>query len=167
MRRCSLQVISALEEFKRMKILNIALIGAAVVVAAVFGNELIQRAGKSAPAATPQSSSQPSVARASVAGGTSANVYLEEGVQVIEIRAKGGYSPEQTTAKAYLPTLLRMVTDDTFDCSSSVIIPNLRLRKRLPLSGNTDIQLPTIPEDTELTVYCGMGMYYFNLEFVG
>ena len=150
-----------------MKILNIALIAAAVVVAAVLGNELMQRASKSAPAATVQSSNQPSAAKANVAGVTSTNVYLEDGVQIIEIRAKGGYSPLQTTAKAYLPTLLRMVTDDTFDCSSSVIIPNLRLRKRLPLSGKTDIQLPTIPEDSELTVYCGMGMYSFNLDFVG
>lgn len=149
-----------------MKILNIALVGATVVVAAVMGNDILQRPNKSAPAAAIQSSNKPSGARANVAGITSANVYLEDGVQIIEITAKGGYSPLQTTAKAYLPTLLRMVTDDTFDCSSSVIIPNLRLRKRLPLSGNTDIQLPTIPEDTELTVYCGMGMYYFNLEFV-
>ncbi len=150
-----------------MKLLNIALIAAAILVAGVLGTELMQRSGKATPVAVIKAANQSSVARANVAGIASTNVYLEDGVQIIEIRAKGGYSPLRTTAKAYLPTLLRMVTDDTFDCSSSVMIPDLRLRKRLPLSGSTDIQLPTIPENTELTVYCGMGMYYFDLEFVG
>ena len=150
-----------------MKLTNIVLIATAAAVAAVLVNEMMRGANKTAPAAAAHSSVQPSAAKANVAGITSTNVYLENGVQIIEIRAKGGYSPLQTTAKAYLPTMLRMVTDDTFDCSSSVMIPNLRLRKRLPLSGSTDIQLPTIPEDTELTVYCGMGMYSFNLDFVG
>ena len=150
-----------------MKILNVSLVAAAVIVTAVLGNELVQRTGKATPVAAIQNTSQPSTARANVAGIASTNVYLEDGVQIIEIRAKGGYSPAQTTAKAYLPTLLRMVTDDTFDCSSSVMIPGLRLRKRLPLSGSTDIQLPTIPENTEITVYCGMGMYSFDLKFVG
>ena len=150
-----------------MKLINIVLIATAAAVAAVLLNEMMRGANKTAPAAAIQGSVQPAAAKANVAGITSTNVYLENGVQIIEIRAKGGYSPLQTTAKAYLPTMLRMITDDTFDCSSSVIIPNLRLRKRLPLSGSTDIQLPTIPDDTELTVYCGMGMYSFNLDFVG
>jgi hypothetical protein len=150
-----------------MKLFNIALIAAAILVTGFLGNELMQRSGKATPVAAIQNTKQPSVARANVAGIESNNVYLEDGVQIIEIRAKGGYSPAQTTAKAYLPTLLRMVTDDTFDCSSSVMIPDLRLRKRLPLSGSTDIQLPTIPENTEITVYCGMGMYSFDLDFVG
>lgn len=150
-----------------MKSRNIALVVATAGVVAVIGNSLVQRNYAAAPALAVKNTNQPAAIRASVAGISSTNVYLEDGVQIIEIRAKGGYSPLLTTAKAYLPTMLRMVTDDTFDCSSSVIIPNLRVRKRLPLSGSTDIQLPTIPEDTELTVYCGMGMYSFNLDFVG
>ena len=150
-----------------MKKLNIALVTAAVAVVAIAGNDLAQRDNRTGSVAAVQTSSKPVAIRASVAGISATNVYLEGGIQIIEIKAKGGYLPLQTTAKAFLPTMLRMVTDDTFDCSSSVIIPNLRVRKRLPLSGSTDIQLPTMPEDTVLTVYCGMGMFSFDLDFVG
>ena len=142
-----------------MKVPTNALVAIAVVVAVFWGNKLLQQNRYAAPKRIVQSSQ--------ISSEPTNNVYDENGIQIIEVTAKGGYSPDETTAKALLPTILRFVTDDTFDCSSSVIIPNLRIRKRLPLSGKTDIQLPTIPENTTITVYCGMGMYYFNLNFVG
>ncbi len=142
-----------------MKVPTNALVAIAVVVAVVGGNKLLQQNRYPTAKAIAESSQISSI--------PTSNVFDENGIQIIEIAAKGGYSPYETTAKALLPTILRFVTDDTFDCSSSVIIPGLRLRKRLPLSGKTNIQLPTIPENTTLTVYCSMGMYYFNLNFVG
>ena len=83
-----------------MKLINIVLIATAAAVAAVLLNEMMRGANKTAPAAAIQGSVQPAAAKANVAGITSTNVYLENGVQIIEIRAKGGYSPLQTTAKA-------------------------------------------------------------------
>ncbi len=148
-----------------MKILNLTMLAAAGIVAGVFGVTQLQNTPIVQPVVKVEAST-PAAPRASIPGVSAQNVYLEDGVQVIEIIAKGGYAPAVTVAKAYRATILRMVTDDTFDCSSSVIIPDLQLRKRLPLSGNTDIQLPTIPENTSITVYCGMGMYSFNLNFV-
>lgn len=142
-----------------MKAPTKALVAIAIAVAVVWGNKLLQQ-NRFPAAKSPVQSSQISTVPTS-------NVFDENGIQIIEVTAKGGYSPYETKAKALLPTILRFVTDDTFDCSSSVIIPDLRIRKRLPLSGKTDIQLPTIPENTTVTVYCGMGMYYFNLNFVG
>ena len=142
-----------------MKIPTNALVAIAIVAAVVWGNKLLQQ-NRYPVAKTVVQSGQ-------ISSKPTSNVYDENGIQIIEIAAKGGYSPYETTAKALLPTILRFVTDDTFDCSSSVIIPDLRIRKRLPLSGKTDIQLPTIPENTTVTVYCGMGMYYFNLNFIG
>lgn len=142
-----------------MKIPTKALVAVAIAVAVVWGNKLLQQNRYPVARAVAQSSQISAV--------PTSNVYDENGIQIIEVAAKGGYSPYETTAKALLPTILRFVTDDTFDCSSSVIIPDLRIRTRLPLSGKTDIQLPTIPENTTVTVYCGMGMYYFNLNFIG
>lgn len=142
-----------------MKAPTRALVAIAVVVAVVWGNRLLQQNRYPTAKAVAQSSQISLI--------PTSNVFDENGIQIIEVAAKGGYSPYETTAKALLPTILRFVTDDTFDCSSSVIIPDLRIRKRLPLSGETDIQLPAIPENTTVTVYCGMGMYYFNLNFVG
>ncbi len=92
------------------------------------------------------------------------NVTTENGTQIITLKAKGGYSPRITKAKAGIPTILRMETSGTFDCSSSVRIPSLGISKILPQSGTTDIALGT-PSATPLTGSCGMGMYPFQIQF--
>lgn len=98
-----------------------------------------------------------------VAGG---NVYIENGVQIIEIRAKGGYSPMKSVAKAGVPTILRFNTAGTFDCSASVRIPSLSVAKILSGSGETDISIGTSTLGT-LNGMCSMGMYPFGVEFKG
>ena len=92
------------------------------------------------------------------------NVTIENGKQIIEVIAKGGYTPEKSIAKAGMSTVLRMVTDGTFDCSSSVRIPDLGISKGLPQTGTTDIDLGT-PKAGVLHGSCGMGMYPFEVDF--
>ncbi|MFA6405753.1 MAG: cupredoxin domain-containing protein [Candidatus Paceibacterota bacterium] len=92
------------------------------------------------------------------------NVIIENGVQIIEIKAKGGYIPRTSIAKAGLPTILRFNTKGTFDCSSSVRIPSLNISQNLPLSGVTDIALPNSEVGT-LQGTCAMGMYPFEVVF--
>ena len=84
--------------------------------------------------------------------------------QVIEITAKGGYTPRKSIAKAGIPTILRINTNGTFDCSSSVRIPSMNISKYLPPSGVTDIDLGT-QQAGILNGSCGMGMYPFEIEF--
>lgn len=84
--------------------------------------------------------------------------------QIIEITAKGGYSPRKSIAKAGIPTILRFNTNGTFDCSSSVRIPSMNIFKYLPQSGTTDIDLGT-QQDGVLNGSCGMGMYPFEIDF--
>src|SRR3989338_5111106 len=67
------------------------------------------------------------------------NVSIVDGKQIIEIRAKGGYLPRRSIAKAGQPTILRFDTNGTFDCSLSVRIPSLGISKTLPISGVSDI----------------------------
>lgn len=92
------------------------------------------------------------------------NVSLVAGKQIIDLRAKGGYSPKNSIAKAGVPTVLRVNTAGTFDCSSAIRIPSLGISQNLPPSGNTEIDLGT-PSAGTLQGTCGMGMYRFIINF--
>lgn len=92
------------------------------------------------------------------------NVTIEEGVQIVHIRAKGGYQPRVSTAKAGVPTVLRFTTSGTFDCSASVRIASMDISTNLPPTGDTDLAIGSQPEAT-LQGTCGMGMYPFEIAF--
>lgn len=92
------------------------------------------------------------------------NISMVDGKQIIEISAKGGYSPQRSVGKAGIPTILRVDTDGTFDCSSSIRIPSMDISKNLPNSGITDIELGN-PKVGVLDGTCGMGMYPFEIDF--
>lgn len=92
------------------------------------------------------------------------NVSMENGTQVVRIDVRGGYQPRASTAKAGVPTVIRFVTNGTFDCSSFIRIPSLNISKTLPNSGQTDISLGT-PAVGTLQGMCGMGMYRFSIDF--
>jgi plastocyanin domain-containing protein len=96
---------------------------------------------------------------------TANNVTVVDGVQIIEITAKGGYSPKVTTAKAGLPTTLKVKTKATFDCSSALTIPSIGYRKNLPPTGETAIELPAQEAGSTLQGICAMGMYNFSITF--
>lgn len=92
------------------------------------------------------------------------NVSIVDGVQIVEITAKGGYQPRRSIAKSGVPTIIRFDTNSTFDCSSSVRIPSMDISKSLPISGTTDINLEN-PNSGILQGTCGMGMYLFEIDF--
>ena len=92
------------------------------------------------------------------------NVSIVNNVQIIELQAKGGYTPRTSKALAGIPTILRINTNGTFDCSSSVRIPTMNIFKNLPQSGTTDIDLGT-QKVGKLQGTCGMGMYPFEINF--
>jgi plastocyanin domain-containing protein len=93
------------------------------------------------------------------------NVTVVDGKQIITIAVKGGYSPQITTAQADSPTVLKMVTNGTFDCSSAVSIPSLNYQKNLPATGETLIDVPAQTKGTTLNGTCAMGMYHFSIKF--
>lgn len=92
------------------------------------------------------------------------NVSIVDGQQIIDITAKGGYTPRTSTAKAGIPTILRFHTNGTFDCSSYIRIPSMGLSKNLPSTGTVDIPV-TDPKAGALIGMCGMGMYPFQVNF--
>jgi plastocyanin domain-containing protein len=92
------------------------------------------------------------------------NVSIEDGKQIITIDVRDGYSPKVSTAKADMPTVLRFKTNGSFGCASSIYLPSMNYRTNLPLSGNTDIPLPTQKAGV-FRGMCSMGMYNFIINF--
>lgn len=92
------------------------------------------------------------------------NVTIVDGQQIIDITAKGGYTPRTSTAKAGIPTILRFHTTGTFDCSSYIRIPSMGISKNLPSTGTYDVSVAD-PKAGALIGMCGMGMYPFQVNF--
>lgn len=94
-----------------------------------------------------------------------ANVSVVDGKQVIEIKAKGGYAPRVTVAKANMPTVINVQTNGTFDCSVALTVPAIGFRTMLPSSGVTPIEIPPQQPGTTVRGVCSMGMYSFAVNF--
>ncbi|MDP3800365.1 MAG: cupredoxin domain-containing protein [bacterium] len=88
-----------------------------------------------------------------------------DGKQIIEIKAKGGYTPREILAKADIPTIIKVKTQGTFDCSSALVIPSLNYRTNLAPSGVTEIEVPPQKIGFVLNGTCAMGMYGFSIKF--
>ena len=93
------------------------------------------------------------------------NVEVRDGVQYITIDAKGGYSPNVSTAKAGIPTKLIVKTNSTYDCSASLAIRSIGYQKILPQNGEEIIDIGTPKAGEPLQGVCSMGMYNFQINF--
>lgn len=93
------------------------------------------------------------------------NVYMENGKQIVEITAKGKYTPQLTAAKAGVPTVLRMKTNGTYDCTMALKVPSVGYQNYLPNSGTTDIEVPAKAAGETMQGICSMGMYNFEIRF--
>lgn len=108
-------------------------------------------------------SSQKSAGTSTIDSAAGSNVEIVDGTQIVTIEADGGYAPGSSVAKAGMPTLLRFKTSSTFDCSSSIRIPALKISMDLPATGTTDVDVGTLAAGT-LSGTCSMGMYRFSVE---
>lgn len=93
------------------------------------------------------------------------NVSIVDGKQIIDLTAKGGYSPRVIDAKAGTLTILRVTTKGTFDCSASLVIPKLSYQKLLQPSGVEEITIAVEQAQGTLRGTCSMGMYGFQIKF--
>lgn len=94
----------------------------------------------------------------------SQNIEIRDGVQYVTVLAKNGYSPRVSQIQAGMPTKLIVKTDDTFDCSASLVVRSIGFEKVLASTGEEviDIGVPQ-PGETVLGV-CSMGMFNFKLK---
>ena len=104
--------------------------------------------------------------RTNMSGGTvTGEAIVENGRQTIDSAAKGGYTPNYIEAKAGVPTDLRVLTNGTYDCSSSILIPSLGYQKMLEATGVETVSLTAEQAQGTLEGTCGMGMYRFQIAF--
>jgi plastocyanin domain-containing protein len=92
-------------------------------------------------------------------------IVIENGKQILTMNARGGYTPDSFQAQANIDSVLRIVTQNNFDCSSSITIPALKVRRTLPPTGSTEIELGSQPSGTTINGSCSMGMYRFVIKF--
>ena len=92
-------------------------------------------------------------------------VSVVDGKQIVDISAKGGYFPRVVLAKAGMPTVLRVSTRGTFDCSASLVIPKLQYQKFLSPTGTEEIPISAEEAQGTMQGLCSMGMYNFQIKF--
>jgi plastocyanin domain-containing protein len=93
------------------------------------------------------------------------NVEIKDGIQYVTINARGGYSPRVSVAQEGIPTKLIVKTNNTFDCSLSLVIRSINYQKILAQTGEEIIDLG-IPKNGTFQGLCSMGMYSFTINFV-
>lgn len=103
---------------------------------------------------------------ASEVTGAESSVSIQNGVQIIDLTAKGGYSPNLIQATAGVPTELHVTTSGTFDCSSNLVIPALGYQQILEPTGVEVISISADKARGTLDGTCGMGMYDFEISFI-
>lgn len=97
--------------------------------------------------------------------GETASVEMVDGKQIINISAKGGYSPRIVNAKAGIDTVIKMKTENTFDCSASLVIPEISYQKLLSSTGVEEIEISGEKAKGTMQGLCSMGMYNFQIRF--
>lgn len=102
---------------------------------------------------------------ASVSTSESATTTIVDGVQYIDIAVQAGYSPRTTRAQANMPTVIRATTNNTYDCSSALVVPALNYQAYLEPTGTAEITVPLEKTTGTLEGQCSMGMYSFDVVF--
>ena len=92
------------------------------------------------------------------------NVEVKDGVQYVTIDARGGYFPKESTIKPNMPTKLIIRTNNTYDCSASLVVRSANFQKMLKPTGEEIIDLGTLKSGEDINGVCGMGMYSFNVK---
>jgi plastocyanin domain-containing protein len=90
---------------------------------------------------------------------------IEGDTQYIDITAQGGYWPKTVRATASMPTILRMRTENTYDCSMALVINGIGYRSFLKPSGVEEIEIPIDKTQGTLKGMCSMAMYDFEIVF--
>lgn len=132
----------------------IILVSITVIVIGLFAILLILKRGNFDSMTSQQTQSETPVNNASIV----------DGKQVIEITAKAGYSPKKSIAKANIPTIIKIKTNGTYDCSIAVRIPSLKLSKNMAATDEVVWDVGSQPAG-KLVGNCSMGMYFFEIEF--
>jgi Cu+-exporting ATPase len=87
---------------------------------------------------------------------------LADGVQRITVTVKGGYSPDVITARQGVPLELTFDRQESGDCTSRVVFPDLAVSASLPAFERTTVQLDPASAGS-FGFACGMNMIHGTL----
>lgn len=88
---------------------------------------------------------------------TAAAIDTGTGTQEINVRVKGGYSPDVIVVKRGTPVRLNFYRDETSSCSEQVVFGDFGIAKDLPAFKTTPVEF-TPDKSGEFTFACGMNM---------
>ncbi len=81
----------------------------------------------------------------------------EAGVQEVEVRVRGGYTPDRIEVKRGKPVRLSFLREESSPCTEQVILGEFGIARQLPQGVPVDIEFT--PEKTgEFPFHCGMNM---------
>ena len=103
------------------------------------------------------------VNKPTIIDGVKASIDNITGNQIIYIKAKDGFSPKVNIVNSGRPSILKIDTNNTVDCSSTILIPKLGVNKILPASGQTDINVPQMALGDTIDGTCSGGIYSFKI----
>lgn len=92
-------------------------------------------------------------------------VVIEGEKQIVNIIARSGYSPREVSAKAGVPTILKITSDNAYGCERAFTIPSLDIERTLPINGEETFDIGTFKAGDSLFASCSMGMYTFEINF--
>ncbi len=92
--------------------------------------------------------------------------FVKDGTQEATIKVKAGYTPNEITLKAGIPSVVKFETKNTYDCSLQLNIPKINFSRTLPSTGSTEVEIASQEAGSEITGSCGMRMYGFKLKFI-
>ena len=91
---------------------------------------------------------------------------IDDGVQVVRVTVKGGYSPDVIQVVPGVPVRLLFDRQESGDCSSRVVFPDFKVNQTLPAFETTAVEfLPEVAGEFEFA--CGMSMLHGRLRVVG
>lgn len=90
---------------------------------------------------------------------SSASAAIVGGVQEVVITVRGGYDPATVRVAAGRPVRLVFDRQETSSCSEEIVIPAFGIRRFLPTSQRTAVELPAA-EPGRYEMSCGMGMLH-------
>lgn len=95
----------------------------------------------------------------------SARAGVENGVQVLTVAVKGGYSPNVIEVEQGMPVRLLFDRQEAGDCSSRVVFPDFKVNQTLPAYATTAVDF-TPRQAGEFGFACGMNMLHGTLKVV-
>jgi len=87
---------------------------------------------------------------------------VNDGVQRIQITIHGGYSPNVVQVRQGIPVEIEFDRQETGDCSSRVVFPDLHLSAALPARQRTTVRF-TPQQAGSFGFACGMNMIHGTL----